>query len=96
MENFNVSKYFRDKLFEQEDQLEPKDDDVDSAFTKGEEPNGEPQPEEPVEKPKVDKKEAAINKAIEKAEVEVATRLDKNINDVNPKVLNKKGRNLCI
>ena len=87
MEDFSVHKFYRSQLFEQEDQLEPEDDSVDSAFTKEPEVQPEPQSEPEMEPEKADDSELA--NLIDKIEMEIATKLKENLPDINDKVLNK-------
>lgn len=87
MENFNVSKYFRDQLFEQEDQLEPKDDDVDSAFTK--EPEQEPEQGE-EEDDGITLKMNQLTNFVTLAQNELAKNIKQGMSTLNPEVINKK------
>ena len=84
MENFNVSKYFRDKLFEQEDQLEPKDDDVDSAFTKGEKEEEDQEEKEEINNPDYEEDLAAVKKTIADVVVSGNTKVSKSILPMKP------------
>ena len=85
MEDFNVDKYFREKLFEQDDVIKPEDDDVDSAFTK--EPEQE---EDPEEDDGVTLKMDQLKKYVTMAQDELARNIKQGMSTLNPEIINKK------
>ena len=85
MEDFNVDKYFREKLFEQDDVIKPEDDDVDSAFTK--EPEQE---EDPEEDDGITLKMDQLEKLVSIAQNELAKNIKQGMSTLNPEVINKK------
>ena len=85
MEDFSVHKFYRSQLFEQEDQLEPEDDSVDSAFTK--EPE---QPEEDPDDDGVTLKMDQLKRYVTIAQDELAKNIKQGMSTLNPGVINKK------
>lgn len=86
MEDFNIDKYFREKLFEQDDVIKPEDDEVDSAFTK----QPDPEPEEDEEDDGVSLKMDQLKKYVSMAQDELAKNIKQGMSTLNPEVINKK------
>lgn len=86
MEDFNIDKYFREKLFEQDDVIKPEDDEVDSAFTK----QPDPEPEEDEEDDGVSLKMDQLKKYVSMAQDELAKNIKQGMSTLNPGVINKK------